>query len=112
MRLSMKLASAIVALGLAPGAAVYAQNPGTAPTEAAIKAAAPASSEDSAAVESRFKERFPVIAVSEVSATPFPGIYEIRIGMDLLYADAQVDFLMQGALIYAQSRRDLTAERL
>lgn len=63
-------------------------------------------------IQERFEARFPGVEVSEVRDTPFDGLYEIRIGRDLLYADANVDFLLQGALIDTQSRKDLTAQRL
>lgn len=63
-------------------------------------------------VRERFDERFPGLGVNEVSTTPFPGLFEIRIGTDLLYADAEVNYVLQGSLIDAQSRRDLTAQRI
>lgn len=63
-------------------------------------------------VRERFDERFPGLGVNEVSTTPFPGLYEIRIGTDLLYADAEVNYVLQGSLIDAKSRRDLTAQRI
>ena len=63
-------------------------------------------------VQERFEARFPGVEVTEVRHTPFTGLYEIRIGRDLLYADADVAFLLQGALIDTESREDLTALRL
>ncbi|NYT82661.1 DsbC family protein [Alcaligenaceae bacterium] len=63
-------------------------------------------------VRAAFRERFPGIEVSSVERTKFPGLFEIRIGMDFVYTDAQVDYILQGALIDAKSRRDLTAERV
>lgn len=63
-------------------------------------------------VRQRFDQRFPGLGVNEVSATPFAGLYEIRIGTDLLYADAEVNYVLQGSLIDAKSRRDLTAQRM
>jgi thiol:disulfide interchange protein DsbC len=64
------------------------------------------------AVRKSFQERFPGIDIVVVKHTRFPGLYEVQIGMDLVYTDANVDYLMQGSLIDARSRTDLTAERL
>ena len=63
-------------------------------------------------VRKKFDERFPGLGVTEVSTTPFPGLFEIRIGTDLLYADGEVKYVLQGSLIDAESRRDLTAQRI
>lgn len=63
-------------------------------------------------VRQSFDERFPGLGVSEVSPTPFPGLFEIRIGTDLLYVDGEVNYVLQGSLIDAESRRDLTAQRI
>lgn len=63
-------------------------------------------------VKRGFEERFPGLGITEVSNTPFPGLFEIRIGSDLLYTDAGVNYVLQGSLIDAKSRRDLTAQRI
>ena len=64
------------------------------------------------AVTRAFEQRFPGIQVDGVRATPMSGIFEVQVGMDLLYTDAQVDYVLQGSMIDAHARRDLTAERL
>src|SRR3546814_896308 len=63
-------------------------------------------------VRESFEGRFPGIEAKEVRSTPFPGLFEVQVGMDLLYTNATADYVLQGALIDAKSRRDLTAERL
>lgn len=63
-------------------------------------------------VRKGFEARFPGLGISEVSPTPFPGLFEIRIGTDLLYVDGEVNYVLQGALIDAKTRRDLTAQRI
>ncbi len=65
-----------------------------------------------AEIKKRFSERFPGLEPTAVTPTPFGGLYEIQLGGELLYTNEQVDYLMQGALIDAKNRRDLTAERL
>lgn len=63
-------------------------------------------------VRQAFEARFPGLGVTEVSRTPFPGLFEVRIGTDMLYVDADVNYVLQGALIDAKTRSDLTAERI
>lgn len=63
-------------------------------------------------VRERFDERFPGLGVTEVTTTPFPGLFEVRIGTDFLYVDQEVNYVLQGSLIDAKSRRDLTAQRV
>ncbi|WP_298014389.1 DsbC family protein [uncultured Castellaniella sp.] len=81
------------------------------PSDAKVTATAPAP-EQAQAITRAFEQRFPGIRVDAVRVTPMGGIYEVQVGMDLLYTDAQVDYVLQGSLIDAKARRDLTAERL
>lgn len=64
------------------------------------------------AVRAAFEARFPGVEINGVEPTPFDGLYEIRLGKDLVYADAKVSYVLQGTLIDAQSRVDLTSARL
>lgn len=52
--------------------------------------------------------------VEEVRATPMPGIYEARLGNDmLLYVDAQGRYMFfQGDLVEIKTQRNLTQERV
>ena len=63
-------------------------------------------------IKSTIQKRFPGLEVDEVSATPFNGLYEVRIGKDVVYANATASYLLQGSLIDTATRRDLTAERV
>ncbi|MGB3290027.1 MAG: DsbC family protein [Burkholderiaceae bacterium] len=63
-------------------------------------------------VRKAFVKRFPGVDPVAIKPTPFPGLFEVQVGMDLLYTDANVDYLLQGSLIDAKSRTDLTAARL
>ena len=50
--------------------------------------------------------------IDEVSKTPMPGLYEVRIdGTEIFYTDAKGDFLLNGSLLDTKTRRDLTHER-
>lgn len=63
-------------------------------------------------IRKSFAERFPGIEIANIKPTPFPGLFEVQIGMDLLYTDASVSYILQGSLVDAKTRKDLTAQRL
>lgn len=68
---------------------------------------------DEATIRKNLGERINGLSeIDEVQATPMPGLFEIRIGHDLLYTDAQGNFLIQGALMDTQQRKNLTEERM
>lgn len=62
-------------------------------------------------VQQRFSAQFPGVRVDGVSATPYADLYEIRVGNNLLYADANVNYVLEGNLIDAPTRRNITAQR-
>src|SRR5690606_28716157 len=92
--------------------AAPAETPARDGTADRVLSTAPAQADSAQAVSRVFEQRFPGIHVDAVRVTPMAGIFEIQVGMDLLYADANVDYVLQGSLIDARARRDLTAERL
>jgi thiol:disulfide interchange protein DsbC len=50
--------------------------------------------------------------IDEISKTPMNGLYEVRMGNDVMYSDAEGNFLIQGALIDVRQKRNLTEERM
>ncbi|MCK2094404.1 DsbC family protein [Thauera aromatica] len=67
---------------------------------------------DEAAVRQRLGERLPNVKIDQLSPTPYPGLYEIYSSGVLLYTDEEVRYLIQGALIDAKTRQNLSNERL
>ncbi|UCV00048.1 DsbC family protein [Acidovorax radicis] len=58
-------------------------------------------------------ERIPQMdKIDEVRPTPMAGLYEVRIGTDLFYTDAKGNYVIQGELIDAKARRNLTEDRI
>jgi thiol:disulfide interchange protein DsbC len=92
--------------------------PGAAPANAPASATAPAitSAPDAAtvakteSVRKLFSDRFDQPPITAVRLTPY-GLYEIQLGMDLVYTDEKVSFVLDGTLIDAVTRRDITRER-
>ena len=79
---------------------------------AALLGAAPALHADEASIRKNLGERVPQMQkIEEVSKTAMPGLFEVRIGTDLYYTDADGNFLIQGLLMDTKTRRNLTEER-
>lgn len=63
-------------------------------------------------IRASLHEKFPQIEkIDHIQATPYGGLYEVVIGDQLLYSDADGKYLFDGSVIEASSRRDLTEER-
>jgi len=62
------------------------------------------------AVKTLFRERFGNMPVAEVRHAPF-GLFEVQLGTHLVYTNEGVNFVMDGNLIDAQTRRDITEDR-
>lgn len=67
---------------------------------------------DEATVIKTFRERFPGMQVESVSKTPIAGLYEVYGDGRIFYADDEVNHVIQGILVDAKTRRNLTDERL
>lgn len=67
-----------------------------------------------ATIRKNLAERIPQMQhIDEVRKAEMPGLYEVRInGTDILYTDAEGNFLIQGSLIDTKQRRNLTEERV
>lgn len=66
-----------------------------------------------ATIRKNLTERLPNIPkIDEVSKTPMGGLFEIRMGSDIMYTDAEGNFLIQGNLIDVRQKRNLTEERM
>ncbi len=66
-----------------------------------------------AVIRKNIAERLPDFPkIDEVTKTPIPGIYELRIGTDVLYTDEQGNHLIEGSLIDTRSRANLTEARV
>ena len=68
---------------------------------------------DEAAIRKNLAERLPNFpAIDEVTKTPIPGIFEVRIGAEVVYTDENGNYLIQGHLFDTKTRTDLTEARL
>lgn len=50
--------------------------------------------------------------IDEITASPLPGLFEVRIGADIFYTDAEGAYFVRGEIIDLKTRRNLTEERI
>ena len=75
--------------------------------------AAPVVRADDAMIRKNLAERLPSFPkIDEISKTPIPGLYEVRIGTDLFYADENGNYLVQGSIVDTRTKADLTQARI
>lgn len=67
---------------------------------------------DEVAIRKNLASRYPDVKIDEVNKTPVAGLYELRMGTEVIYSDAEGDFLVQGNIIDTKSRKNLTEERV
>ena len=68
---------------------------------------------DEAAIRKNLTERLPSFPkIDEINKTPIPGLYEVRIGNEVLYADETGSHIIQGSIIETRTRTDLTQARI
>jgi thiol:disulfide interchange protein DsbC len=68
---------------------------------------------DEATIRKTLIERLPNLPpIDEVLRTPVPGLYEVRIGSEILYSDENGNHIFQGSLIDTKTRTSLTEARI
>ncbi len=66
-----------------------------------------------AVIRKNLAERLPNFpAIDEISKSPIPGLYEVRIGTELIYTDERGEHVIQGNIIETKTRSDLTQARI
>lgn len=119
-RISATLAACFLASGLGLSAAAQAQAPEKGSKSVSTQSVGqPGKGEKSVSttqldpvtegVKERFQQRFTGMDVTAVRSTPY-GLFEVQLGMDLIYTDEKVTWVMEGPLIDAATRRDVTRE--
>ncbi|MDH4390324.1 MAG: DsbC family protein [Aquabacterium sp.] len=68
---------------------------------------------DEATIRKNLAERLPNLPkIDEVSKTPIPGLFEVRLGSEVIYSDATGNHIVQGAIIDTRTKADLTEARI
>ena len=80
---------------------------------AGIAATASSAFADEAAIRKNIAERVPDFPkIDEVTKSAAPGLWELRVGTDILYTDDQGNYLIQGDMIETKTRTNLTQQRV
>jgi thiol:disulfide interchange protein DsbC len=68
---------------------------------------------DEAAIRKTLADRMPNLPkIDEISKTAIPGLYELRLGTDILYSDETGSYLFEGAMLDTKTQTDLTKARI
>jgi thiol:disulfide interchange protein DsbC len=68
---------------------------------------------DEAAIRKNIGERLPDLPkIDEVTKSAVPGLYELRLGTEILYTDEQGNYLIEGRLLDTRTRANLTEQRI
>ena len=101
------LAAALLGAGLVAGAA----EKDMAPTAANAARSVPPAVES--ALRKNLPERMPNFPrIDEINRTPMAGIYEVRIGTELFYTDAEGNYILSGEMMDTRNRVNLTEQRM
>jgi len=74
--------------------------------------AAPLTAADEAAIRRHLPTRIPDLPkIDEVRPSAMPGLWEVRLGTEVIYSDSEGGFVLEGALIDTRRQVDLTEER-
>lgn len=72
----------------------------------------PIAARDETAIRELVAKQFPDIRIESLSKSPIPGLYELYYGGRIVYVDEKVNYVLQGPLLDAKGRWNLTAESL
>jgi thiol:disulfide interchange protein DsbC len=73
----------------------------------------PSAIADETTIRNNIAQRLPDFPkIDEISKTAIPGLYELRIGTELLYSDEEGNYLIDGTVTETRTRVNLTAARL
>jgi len=68
---------------------------------------------DEATIRKNLAARLPQLpAADEISKTPLPGIWEVRMGSEILYTDDTAGFVIEGNIIDLQKQQNITQDRI
>jgi thiol:disulfide interchange protein DsbC len=66
-----------------------------------------------AAIRENLVKRLPGLPqIDEVSKTPIPGLYEVRMGTEIIYTDERGDHVIEGSITETRTRTNLTEARI
>ncbi len=80
---------------------------------AAATLAAPVAQAQEATIRKNLGERIPQLQkIDEINRTPINGLWEVRVGTEIIYTDSEGNYLLQGSMIDTKQKKNLTEERV
>jgi len=76
------------------------------------KAASDAPADDADGIKKLLEDKFPGATISNIVKSPFAGLYEAQFDDQIVYTDAKVSFVFVGSVFDADSKRNLTEEKM
>ncbi len=68
---------------------------------------------DDAQIRKNIAERLPNLpAIDEINPSPIPGLFEVRLGTEIIYTDDKGNYALQGNLIDTKTKTNLTEARI
>lgn len=63
-------------------------------------------------LKATLQSRLADVNIKSISKSPIPGLYEVNLGTQIVYSDANGDYLLLGDMVDAKTRKNLTEARL
>jgi len=104
--LCLALPPTAVAQETKPGAAAVAESPKPDAASDAVVA------KDAAGVKRLLEAKFPGAVIASVAKSPYFGLYEVQFDERIVYTDADVTYVVVGAIFNADSKQNLTEARM
>lgn len=73
--------------------------------------AAGAARADEASIRAEFMKKYPQANIESITKTPYLGLYEVLVDGEVLYSDADFNYLIVGNIVDTKSKTNLTEER-
>ena len=63
-------------------------------------------------IETTIKNKYPKTNITKIEESPIKGIYEVSMGRNIAYTDADARYFLFGHIFDMQTQQDLTAEKI
>jgi thiol:disulfide interchange protein DsbC len=107
----LRTVAAAAAVGLTLMLPATAQTPAK-PAELTAKPGDAATSPEAAGVKKLLEQKFPGASVSNVAKSAYFGLYEAQFDGQMVYTDAKVAYVLVGSVYDANTKQNLTEDRL
>ena len=72
----------------------------------------PAAAQDADKIKAELKKKMPDAPIDSVRKVPYGGLFEVTVGGDVLYTDANASFLFMGSIVDLKTKENVTEARM